>query len=77
LFQTTLAGAAGEAADVAQSMLVTAWNVAIAGGGLTGGVLLDMLGVRAFPPVLLALLVPTFAAMWITGGKPKTHRAHQ
>ncbi|VVD64440.1 hypothetical protein PCA20602_00280 [Pandoraea capi] len=32
---------------VAQSMLVTAWNVAIAGGGIIGGVLLDRLGVAA------------------------------
>ena len=60
LFQTALAKAAGEAADVAQSMLVTAWNLAIAGGGLLGGLLLSGSGPSAFPPVLLALLAFTF-----------------
>ncbi|KAB8038582.1 MFS transporter [Janthinobacterium aquaticum] len=59
LFQTALAQAAGEAADMAQSMLVTAWNMAIAGGGLLGGVLLDRFGAGAFPPALLALLLVT------------------
>ncbi len=60
LFETALAEAAGDAADLAQSMLVAAWNVAIAGGGLIGGVLLDTVGVAAFPWVLIALLVPAF-----------------
>lgn len=64
LFQTAIAKAAGNAADVAQSMLVTAWNIAIAGGGLIGGALLDYLGVAAFPPVLLALLAATLAVVW-------------
>lgn len=64
LFQTALAKAAGQAADVAQSMLVTAWNTAIAGGGIVGGVLLDRLGVGAFPPALLVLLAATLAVAW-------------
>jgi len=72
LFQTALAKAGGEAADVAQSMLVTAWNIAIAGGGLIGGLLLETLGVRAFPPALLALLVPTLFVLWISGEKQRT-----
>ena len=59
LFQTALAQTAGDASDVAQSMLVTAWNTAIAGGGIVGGLLLDRLGVVAFPPALLVLLVAT------------------
>lgn len=59
LFQTALAKTAGEAADVAQSMLVTAWNVAIAGGGIVGGVLLDQLGTNSFSPALLVLLTAT------------------
>lgn len=61
LFQTANAKTAGPAADLAQSMLVTVWNTAIAGGGLVGGVLLDRLGVSAFAPSLLALLIATFA----------------
>lgn len=64
LFQTALFKAAGDAADVAQSMAVTVWNMAIAGGGLVGGVLLDRFGVGAFPPVLLALLVMTWLVVW-------------
>lgn len=64
LFQTAIAKTAGEAADLAQSMLVTAWNVAIAGGGIVGGVLLDHLGVVAFAPVLVALLLLTLAVVW-------------
>ncbi|NHF64688.1 MFS transporter [Xanthomonas hortorum] len=65
LFQTALAKSAGEEADVAQSMLVTAWNTAIAGGGLLGGVLLDQLGVGAFPPALLVLLAATLLVTWM------------
>ncbi|MEJ2896289.1 MFS transporter [Bordetella avium] len=64
LFQTALAQAAGDAADVAQSMLVTAWNVAIAGGGLAGGLLLERLGVAAFSPALLLLLILAWMRIW-------------
>ena len=60
LFQTAMAKAAAPATDVAQSMLVTAWNTAIAGGGILGGVLLEQLGVSAFAPVVLVLLVASF-----------------
>ncbi|MBS0370823.1 MAG: MFS transporter [Proteobacteria bacterium] len=64
LFQTALAKTAGNAADVAQSMLVTAWNTAIAGGGIVGGVLLERLGVGAFSPALLTLLLATLLVAW-------------
>ncbi|QRK08464.1 MFS transporter [Archangium violaceum] len=64
LFQTASANAAGEAADVAQSMIVTAWNIAIAGGGLLGGVLLETLGVASFPWALVILLLPTLLVAW-------------
>ncbi|WP_420177904.1 MFS transporter [Kerstersia gyiorum] len=64
LFQTALAQAAGPAADVAQSMLVTAWNLAIAGGGVAGGMLLSQFGVGAFAPVLLGLLAVALIAVW-------------
>lgn len=67
LFQTALAKTAAEAADVAQSMLVTAWNTAIAGGGIVGGVLLERLGVGAFTPALLALLAATLVVVWAAG----------
>lgn len=58
LFQTASAKAAGSAADVAQSMIVTAWNIAIAGGGILGGYLLDQAGPRSLPWSLCALLLP-------------------
>lgn len=62
LFQTALAKAAGDMHDLAQSMLVTAWNAAIAGGGIIGGVLLDHFGAGAFAPVALLLLAAAFIA---------------
>lgn len=64
LLQTALADTAGDGADVALSMNVVAWNSAIAGGGLAGGVLLDRWGASAFPPVLLLLLVAGFGIAW-------------
>jgi predicted MFS family arabinose efflux permease len=56
LLQTALAKAAGDSADAAQSMLVTVWNLGIAGGGLVGGVLLQGWGVIAFPWAVVALM---------------------
>nr|WP_321267304.1 MFS transporter [Alcaligenes faecalis] len=64
LFQTALAKTAGEATDVAQSMMVTVWNIAIAGGGIVGGILLETFSVSAFPWSVLVLLV---AALAVTG----------
>jgi predicted MFS family arabinose efflux permease len=64
LLQTAIAEAAGESADVAQSMLVTAWNLAIGGGGLIGAVLLETLGVRSFPWALFILLVLALLVVW-------------
>ncbi|GGF84821.1 MFS transporter [Azorhizobium oxalatiphilum] len=64
LFQTALTKVAGDATDVAQSMLVTAWNIAIAGGGIAGGLLLDRFGALFFPLVLLGIIVPALAIAW-------------
>lgn len=55
LLQTALAKSAGDSADAAQSMLVTVWNLGIAGGGLLGGVLLQGWGVMSFPWVVAGL----------------------
>uniref|UniRef100_UPI0015F01C53 MFS transporter n=1 Tax=Streptomyces shenzhenensis TaxID=943815 RepID=UPI0015F01C53 len=44
LLQTAVGNAGGDQADGAQAMLVTLWNVAMAGGGVAGGILLDTLG---------------------------------
>lgn len=61
LLQTASAKTAKEAADTAQSMLVTLWNVGIAGGGLVGGLLLGDLGVEVFPWIVAGLLVLTLS----------------
>ncbi|ROO07902.1 MFS transporter [Pseudomonas fluorescens] len=61
LLQTASAKTAKEAADTAQSMLVTLWNVGIAGGGLMGGLLLENLGVGVFPWIVAGLLVLTLS----------------
>ena len=64
LLQTAVADAAGESADVAQSMLVTAWNLAIGGGGVMGGILIETVGVRSFPWVLFILLILALLVAW-------------
>lgn len=69
LFQTAAAQAAGDAADVAQSMLVTVWNLAIAGGGIAGGMLLDAAGAGPIPWVLVALL----SAAWLGAWRARRH----
>ena len=56
LLQTASADAAGAGADVAQSMIVTVWNLAVAAGGLLGGLLLTHWGVGSFTWVLLLLI---------------------
>ncbi|WFR65157.1 MFS transporter [Paenibacillus amylolyticus] len=58
LLQTAIAQAGGKSADVAQSMLVTAWNLAIGGGGMIGGVLLEVLGAGYLAGSLFILLIP-------------------
>lgn len=63
LLQTALAKTAGDSADAAQSMLVTVWNLAIAGGGLIGAVLLEGPGVAAFSWVIIGLLL---MSLWVT-----------
>ncbi|MBO9548560.1 MFS transporter [Pseudomonas sp.] len=63
LLQTACADAAGEGGDVAQSMLVTVWNSAIALGGIVGGVLLAGVGVEAFGSVVLALIAMALLAV--------------
>lgn len=67
LFQTASTQAAGKAADVAQSMVVTAWNIAIAGGGLVGGYLLETLGAGILPWSLCILLAPCLVIVLMAG----------
>lgn len=56
LLQTASAEAAGTAGDVAQSLVVTCWNLGIAGGGIAGGFLLTGIGPGSLPWASLALL---------------------
>ncbi|MFF3002091.1 MFS transporter [Kitasatospora sp. NPDC057940] len=63
LLQTAVADAAGPAGDIAQSLLVTCWNLGIAGAALTGGVLLDHGGPSTLPWSALVLLA---AALTVT-----------
>ncbi|MFI8459291.1 MFS transporter [Kitasatospora sp. NPDC085464] len=63
LLQTALGDAGGEHADAAQSVLVTLWNVAMAAGGVVGGVVLGALGTAALPWTVLALMLPVLAVV--------------
>ncbi|KXV66066.1 MFS transporter [Gluconobacter oxydans] len=76
LLQTALADAAGDGADVALSMNVVAWNSAIAGGGLLGGIMLDIWGAASFPWAVAALAAAGFLITWQarTHGFPPGHR---
>jgi predicted MFS family arabinose efflux permease len=65
LLLTAAADSAGDHVDVVQAMLTTSWNVAIAGGGLFGGLLLDRAGALAFPWALLILSLIALATVWI------------
>ncbi|MFI8816395.1 MULTISPECIES: MFS transporter [unclassified Streptomyces] len=58
LLQTAAGDAGGDAADAAQAMLVTLWNVAMAGGGVAGGLLLGLLGPASLAWSALALMLP-------------------
>ena len=51
--QTASADAACNGVDLANAMITTVWNGAIASGGILGGVLLDNFGAGAFPWVVL------------------------
>ena len=74
LFQTASARAAGEASDLAQSMLVTVWNAGMAGGGLLGAALLPSFGAAALPWAVLALLAAASLPAAAMGG-PARRRA--
>ncbi|WP_405923194.1 MFS transporter [Streptomyces sp. NBC_00035] len=63
LLQTAAGEAGGESADSAQAMLVTLWNVAMAAGGVIGGILLDVVGTDSFPWTMLLLLLPVLVVV--------------
>jgi predicted MFS family arabinose efflux permease len=57
LFQVAIARVAGNAADAAQSALVTVWNCSIAIGGAVGGIILGTWGPALLLPAAAALTV--------------------
>lgn len=62
LLQTELADAAGDQADIAQSILVTVFNLAVAGGGMLGGLWVDTQGAASLPWLTLPLIMLGWAA---------------
>lgn len=72
VLQTASARAAGGVADIAQAMIVTAWNLAIAGGAILGGYLLDGFGAGELPWAALLLL----AIAGITALRPVQSRGY-
>ncbi|MFB6365836.1 MFS transporter [Paenibacillus elgii] len=65
LLQTAQAIASGEeGVDIAMPINTTVWNLAIAGGGIVGGTLLEHVGVQSFPGVLLILLLVALIIAW-------------
>jgi predicted MFS family arabinose efflux permease len=65
IYQTASAHAAGKAVDVAQAIVVTVWNAAIAGAGVIAAVMLDRLGVQWFAWTLVVLLMVALATAWM------------
>lgn len=65
LLQTAQANASGEeGVDIVMPINTTVWNLAIAGGGIVGGALLELTGVQSFPAVLLILLLIALIIAW-------------
>lgn len=58
LLQTALTEASGEEGiDVVIPINTNVWNLAIAGGGIVGGILIEHAGVQTFPKVLVILVL--------------------
>lgn len=64
MLQTALASAARENTDVAQSMFVTIFNIAVGGGSLLGAILLNQLGVLSFAWAVLILALIATIIVW-------------
>ncbi|MDT3496362.1 MFS transporter [Bacillus toyonensis] len=64
LLQTAIANAGRDSVDIAQSMLVTTWNLAIGGGSVVGAFLLETVGVYSFPWVMFCILLVAYIVVW-------------
>lgn len=62
--QTAAADAAGNHVDVVQAMVTTAWNLAIASGGVIGGLLLNNAGAVSFTWALLIFMAVALIIAW-------------
>lgn len=65
LLQTALANTAGHEADLAQSILVTVFNLAIAFGGMVGGGLLESFGAASFPWFMLIFALIALSIVYL------------
>lgn len=68
LLLTALADSAGEHAEVAQSILVTIFNLAVAGGGLPGELIMDKAGVAILAWIVLPLAIIALVTVWQARG---------
>lgn len=68
LLQKDLADLSKENVDIAQAIFVTAFNIAVASGGLVGGVLLEYYGI---PFLLLALILLALLSLLLIAYKGK------
>lgn len=65
--QTASADAAGGGVDLANAMITTVWNSAIAVGGMSGGLLLQQFGPASFPWAVLVLAACGFCIALAAG----------
>lgn len=63
LLQTAVGDAGGTQGDSAQALLVVLWNVAMAGGGVLGGVQIDAAGETSLPITVAGCLVVVLAVV--------------
>ena len=70
--QTAAADSAGNHVDVVQAMVTTAWNLAIASGGVIGGVLLNNAGAASFPWAVMAFMAVALFIAYV--GKKQAFR---
>lgn len=75
LLQTAMMNVAGTAVDAAQGVMVTGWNIGIAGGGIIGGALLSSIGTPSLAWATLALLVAALIIVII--GRRHAFPAHR
>lgn len=61
LLQTAISDAAGDGLDIANAMVSTVWNLAIAAGGILGGLLLEHHGPASLPWAMLLLILAGLA----------------